>query len=303
MNAKKIFKNPKIAVIPETLQGPFAAIRKMIDIADAKSPEFRQALRDRYLSDVAGTTLTAELRLGGPIVATAEALFNRSLHKGGDPIERQGDKYLSKQYRAAPGTQNVYRFAAEHLGGITSPDILKHVARGFGATLSDKAADALDPLFANHVSSPNSESSNRNRPIESNEPSILKKSPLVRAGLELGYLREGQYDTNKETSDNSVARVQQDEKDLMAQVKQYHLIAIRSRNPSERDAAIQKRNEIIQQVVKEVGPYGGVPDFKNILAGLSKEVAFEQASPENRAMQHMPKRYRAYYRSILDRER
>lgn len=281
--------------IPEPLQPMWAAIRRGIDIMYTKDPDYRQSLKDNYMANVASSGLGSWVSLGGPIVATAETLVGRSLYKGGGTIEREGDKYLPSEKRAAPGTQNLYRLISEKTG-ITSPDRLKYLARGWTGTLADTVADAADPLVRDRTSYPDMsiyEESKKPFSISAVPRKILEKT---------GWLRTGRYSPEGDIAQNTIGKVQMEEKGLIAEIKNWHTIAIQAQDPKVQDEAIQRRQEAIDKLIDASIPYGGPPDINELLKSLTDNIMFEKYAPYGRVLNHVPERQRGYVLKVLQNE-
>jgi hypothetical protein len=293
-----------VGVVPEPLQPLWAAVRRAVDIGYAKEPEFKEALVNSAMADVGGQAIGSLGNLGGPIVATAETIANRSLYNGFKPIEREGDKFLSPEKRAQPATQNIYRLLSEKTGGALSPDRYKHLARGWTGALADTVGDATNSALAGAVETP-SVRIKQDKQFRVDGPLGERKpaGALTKIATKLGLSREGIRDADSDFSEKILSDVVQKEKDFVADIKHWHTIFLLSKDDAQREEASRRRDEVIGKMVEALSPYGGVPDVKTILDSLSRDVMFEANVPHGRALNHIPARYRGHFLRALEKER
>jgi len=144
-----------VAMIPDSIQPAWIALRNAIDIMHEKDPEFRNILKKQYVSKTASQGVGAMANISGPLVAGVETMINHSFYTG-KPIEGKYDENLSPGLRASKRTENLYRAVGEKLGwlGLT-PDKAKYLTRGvIGSPASATLARMADPLAKKMVREP-----------------------------------------------------------------------------------------------------------------------------------------------------
>ena len=297
-----------IGVVPEPIQPLWEALRRMIDIDAAKDPDFKKGLRDRFLSETASSALGSYVNLGGPIVASIEAPMNHSLYKGGKSIVAERQRFDPTELQAAEGTQNVYRFISHVLNkvpGNMAPDQYKHLARGFTGQLSELAADAVDPLFKDSVPVPYVNISGGKYPFPVGDSSVLKREkapPVEKLTTALGLTRRGNSDPDLDISRTTVGEVQNKERALVAELKHWQSIIVLSQDEAQQQEAQGKIADVLRRMGEELGPYGGIPNVKEILKNVTKDILFENNVPHGKVLQHTPDRQKGYLFRVLRNE-
>lgn len=175
-----------VAMIPDSIQPIWVAIRNAIDVAYEKNPEFKAILKKNYAKKTASGIAGATANISGPFVAGVETMMNYSLYLG-KPIEGKYDENLSPELRAGKNVPNVFRYLGKKTG--MSPDKMAYLTRGTLGAPGMGVASALDKPLAGKVQLPRE---GTDAPYKS--PKKWLGDKVKGAPKAMGLVREQKYD-------------------------------------------------------------------------------------------------------------
>lgn len=280
-----------VAMVPDSIQPAWIAVRNALDVLYEKSPEFRSVLKKNYASKTAKQALGSMANISGPVVAGVETMINHSFYLGG-PIEGKYQDALSPGLRASKNVPNIFRLVGQKLN--VSPDKMAYMTRGVLGTPGMAVAGWPDKALSGAVELPKEGTTAPIRPGESLARGIRGLPKAV------GFVREQKFDSDYSRRSEFLAGPMSKDADVSQIIREYG-----KRFDQEKDATIRK--EYLRKAVDAYKKYidsltpderARVVSFESVFTRAAKDAAEAGAGAGNRTEKAWMRRFPSLMRKI-----